>query len=372
VKVHVFDLMPWPYLREPAVFPMPNADYKPELGNLLYKEHFDFLELAEALGFDGISFNEHHFSAYGGIPAPNIIVGALTQRTKKITLGIIGNCLPLRGHPIRIAEEVALLDVISGGRVISGFVRGVPQEFLAYNVDPKESRGRFNEAFDLIIKAWTAEEPFDWDGEFFRYKHVSLWPKPLQKPHPPIVFAGTTAESVEWAAEHNVSLASSFAPTDGLRDTFDYYRTQSQQHGWTPGPENISLQRHIYVAETNAKAREEAEAHLLYFFQTLMAPLGSDTVRNLAAQGLGSARSMEYRKVKERPKLWEMTFDRAQGDGYSIIGDADFVIRELKAQQRALGFGTIMGFFHFGSMPHSLAVKNITLFAKDVLPHVRD
>jgi alkanesulfonate monooxygenase SsuD/methylene tetrahydromethanopterin reductase-like flavin-dependent oxidoreductase (luciferase family) len=370
MKVHVFDLIPWRYLKAPAVFPMPNSEYRPELGHELYKEHFDFLALAETLGYDGISFNEHHFSAYGGIPSPNVIVAALTQRTKTITLGIMGNCLPLRGQPMRIAEEVALLDVISGGRVISGFMRGVPQEFLAYNIDPKESRGRFNEAFELIVKAWTAEEPFDWEGRYFRYRHVSLWPKPLQKPHPPIVFAGTTAESVEWAAEHHVSLASSFAPTSGLADTFDYFRSKSAEHGWTPGPENISLQRHIYVAETNAKAREEAEAHLDYFFQTLMAPLGSDAVRSLATQGLASARSLEYRKG-ERPKLWEMTFDRAQAEGYSIIGDPDHVIRALRAQQRALGFGTIMGFFHFGSMPTALAIKNIELFARAVLPHVR-
>jgi len=372
MKVYVFDLMPWPHLKAPAVFPMPNREYDPALGRVVYKEHFDLLELCDSLGFDAICFNEHHFSPYGGMPSPNLVVAALTQRTRQAKLGIMGNCLPIRGHPIRVAEEVALLDIMSGGRIISGFLRGIPQEFMAYNVDPRDSRERFDEAWDLIVKAWSAEEPFDWEGKYYRYRGVSIWPKPLQKPHPPLVFAGNTAESVEWAAQKKVDLASSMFPTESLRETFDYYRKKCAEAGWSPAPAQISTQRHIYVAETQAKAREEAEPHLLYFWQVLLAQLNSPALLRMRSEGLNSPRSYEYKSARERPKLWELTFDQCQAEGYSIIGDPEYVIGELKAQQKLLGFGTIMGFFHFGSMPHHLAVKNLTLFAGEVLPHVRD
>lgn len=371
MKVYAFDLMPWPHLKAPATFPMPNREYDPERGHRLYREHFDQLALCDTLGFDAICFNEHHMSPYGGMPSPNLIVAAMTQRTERVKLGIMGNCLPIRGHPIRVAEEVALLDVISGGRIISGFLRGIPQEFLAYNVDPRESRERFDEAWDLIIKAWTAEEPFDWEGKYFRYRGVSIWPRPLQRPHPPVVFAGNTAESVEWAARRKVALGSSMFPTESLKGTFDYYRRQCAAHGWTPGEEHITTQRHIYVAESGARAREEAEPHLNYFFQVLMAQFRSERVQQVRNEALNSARSYEYKADGARPKLWELTFDRCQTDGYSIIGDPDHVIGELRAQQQALGFGAIMGFFHFGSMPHDLAEKNLRLFAKEVLPYVR-
>lgn len=371
MKVHIFDLIPWPYLKEPSVFPMPNREYNAELGHLLYKQHFDLLELCDALGFDGVSFNEHHMSPYGGMPSPNVIVAAMTQRTRRVTLGIMGNCLPIRGHPLRVAEEVALLDVISEGRVLSGFMRGIPQEYLAYSVDPRDSRERFDEAWDLIIKAWTADAPFDWDGKYFRYKGVSIWPRPFQKPHPPVAFAGNSAESVEWAARKRVTLASSMFPTESLRGTFDYYRQKCREAGWTPGPEHVITQRHIYVAETSRRAREEAEPHLNYFYQTLLAQLKSETITRVRSEVLNTPRSYDYKTTKERPKLWELTFDQCQAEGYSIVGDPDHVIRQLRYQEKELGFGTMMGFFHFGSMPHQLAEKNVRLFASEVLPHVR-
>ena len=372
MNVYTFDLMPWPHLKGPATFPMPNQEYNPELGHRLYREHFEQLELCDALGFDAICFNEHHFSPYGGMPSPNLIVAALTQRTQRVKLGIMGNCLPIRGHPIRVAEEVALLDVISGGRIISGFLRGIPQEFMAYNVDPTDSRERFDEAWDLIVKAWTEDKPLDWEGKYFHYKGVSIWPKPLQKPHPPLVFAGNTAESVDWAARKKVALASSMFPTESLKETFDYYREKCREHGWAPKPQDISTQRHIYVAETREKAREEAEPHLHYFWQVLLAQLNSPSLLKMRSEALNTSRSYEFKSAGERPKLWELTFDRCQAEGYSIIGDPEYVIRQLRAQQKALGFGTIMGFFHFGSMPHHLAVKNLQLFAREVLPHVRE
>ena len=130
----------------------PNSFYDPELGHPLYNRYLDELELADQLGFDGVCVNEHHQTAYGGMPSPNIMAACLARRTKQAKLVILGNVLPLYDHPQRIAEEIAMLDVITKGRVISGMVVGTGMEYFSYRINPTHARERFHEAHDLIMK----------------------------------------------------------------------------------------------------------------------------------------------------------------------------------------------------------------------------
>ncbi len=148
MKVYAFDLMPWPDLAEPSHYPDSNALFDPVRGQQIYAEHLDQMVLCEEYGFDAVCINEHHAKPYGLMPSPNIVAAALTQRTRRITIGILGNLPALHAHPVRLAEEIAMLDVMSGGRIISGFVRGVPQEYLAFSVPLAESRERLQEAWD--------------------------------------------------------------------------------------------------------------------------------------------------------------------------------------------------------------------------------
>src|SRR5262245_22020371 len=185
MQVYAFDLMPWPHLAEPSYYPDSNRLFDPGLGRQVYDEHFRQMELYEECGYDAVCINEHHAKPYGLMPSPNLIAAVLTQRTKRIKIGIFGNLPALHANPVRLAEEVAMLDVMSGGRIISGFVRGVPQEFLAYSVPLADARPRLTEAWDLIVKAWTERQPFQWRGKYFDYDRVSIWPRPLQEPHPP-------------------------------------------------------------------------------------------------------------------------------------------------------------------------------------------
>src|SRR2546428_5503771 len=129
MQVYAFDLMPWPHLAEASYYPDSNGLYDPALGRTVYDEHFRQMELYEECGYDAICINEHHAKPYGLMPSPNLVAAALTQRTKNIKIGIFGNLPALHANPVRLAEEVAMLDVMSGGRIISGFVRGVPQGF---------------------------------------------------------------------------------------------------------------------------------------------------------------------------------------------------------------------------------------------------
>jgi len=157
MKVYAFDLMPWPYLDEPSYYPDANALYDPVRGQEIYAQHLDQMVLYEEYGFDAICINEHHAKPYGLMPSPNIIAAALTQRTRRIKIGILGNLPALHGHPVRLAEEVAMLDVMSGGRIISGFVRGVPQEYLALGVPLPEARERLRRT----VSEWAREQALD-------------------------------------------------------------------------------------------------------------------------------------------------------------------------------------------------------------------
>ncbi|PYN14305.1 MAG: hypothetical protein DME05_15790 [Candidatus Rokuibacteriota bacterium] len=366
MRVYAFDLMPWPHLTEASYYPDPNRLYDPALGRQVYDEHFRQMELYEECGYDAICINEHHAKPYGLMPSPNLVAAALTQRTKKIKIGIFGNLPALHAHPLRLAEEVAMLDVMSGGRVISGFVRGVPQEFLAYSLPLADARPRMTEAWDLIVKAWTEREPFEWRGKYFNYDRVSIWPRPLQEPHPPIILPADSEEGLEIAASRRVPTGSAYRTVARARAVFDRYRELALKHGWTATPEDCHLVRHVYVAETNARAREEVESHLNYFWQKLL----SYHRGSMALMGQSPKTREQTQRTEELP-LYELDFDLCQKEGMSIVGDPDYVIREIRAQMREVGAGVLVALLQFGSMPHELTMKNIRLFSEKVLPTLK-
>ena len=168
MKFSFFHLMPYPYLPDDfetaydsTSLTYPNANFDPSLGASLYARYLDELEYADQLGFDGIAVNEHHQSAYGLMPSPNLMAAALARRTTRARIMVLGNAIGIRGNPLRVAEEIAMLDLLSGGRVDSGFVRGIGWEYFGHSINPTKSRSRFNEAHDLIIKAWTSDELFE-------------------------------------------------------------------------------------------------------------------------------------------------------------------------------------------------------------------
>src|SRR5215468_5700789 len=360
MKVYGFDLLPWPYLDAPSYYPDANALFDPARGREVYAQHLDQMVMFEEYGFDAICMNEHHAKPYGLMPSPNIIAAALTQRTSRIKIGILGNLPALHGHPVRLAEEIAMLDCMSGGRIISGFVRGVPQEYLALSMPLDDARARLGEAWDLIVKAWTAHEPFEWRGKYFSYDRVSIWPRPLQQPHPPIVLPADSDEGLEIAASRRVPTGSAYRSVGRVRAVFDRYRELARKHGWTPGPEHCHLVRHVYVAETNARAREEAEPHLNYFWQKLL----SYHRGSMALMGQSPpARPAKVERAEDLP-LYEFDFELCQKEGLSIVGDPDYVVREIQAQTRELGVGVLVGLFQFGSLPHASAMKNIQLFGR--------
>ncbi len=243
MDVWLFNILSWPFDVEKIPTPFPGSLFDARLATRIYHEGLAINRRADELGFDGVCFAEHHYGTTAIVPSPNLTAAAMATQTTHARIVLMGNCLPLHAHPVRLAEELAMIDVLSGGRLVSGFLRGGAREYGAYGINIAEGRGRFEEAWDLIIRAWTEDEPFAWQGEFFHYDVVSILPRPLQQPYPRIVMGANSAESIEWAAEHQVTLITSQSPTSQIAETFAYYRRYAQEHcGWTPGPELIGFQ----------------------------------------------------------------------------------------------------------------------------------
>ena len=225
MQFYFFHLMPYPYMPEDYLdrygtswATIPNSLYDPEVGHKLYNDYLDVFELADRLGYDGICVNEHHQTCYGLMPSPNLMAAALARRTTHAKIAILGNAICLRDHPLRVAEEVAMLDVITKGRIISGFVRGVGDEYTAFSMDPTTSRDRFLEAYDLIIRAWTEPGPFSFEGEHYNFRYVNPWPRPYQKPHPPVWMPSQgSQETIEFAAKRKYPYMQVFSPFEVMK-----------------------------------------------------------------------------------------------------------------------------------------------------------
>ena len=379
MRIYNFDLLAYPEvpLNVPGT-PVPSTYFDPEAGCRNYQEHLDEMEYCEELGFEGVVFNEHHYSAYGMMPSPNLIAAALSRGTKRMKIGVLGNILPLRFHPVRVAEEYAMLDCMSGGRLIAGFVRGIPAEYLWYNVKPDESRGRFEEAYEIIMTAWT-QPVWGFHGKFFHLEKCAIWPRPLQQPHPPVWVAARSAESIEWCVKRRIPIAQVYQTTGQIEDTFNYYRKLARDEGWEAGPEGFILTRHIYVDESDQKARASAEPALRYFFTLLNR--GFNQARSQEApslirvrESLYTDRSFSYFREGNRERLdfSSMSWEELDRTGYIIAGNPDTVARKLKEQMDQVGAEHFMGMFHIGNLDHRKVIASLDLFHREVMPQLLD
>jgi alkanesulfonate monooxygenase SsuD/methylene tetrahydromethanopterin reductase-like flavin-dependent oxidoreductase (luciferase family) len=376
MQFYFFHLMPYPYLKpdyleteRSAWVTYSNRYYDPQLGHQLYNRYLDELEYADELGFDGICVNEHHQNAYGLMPSPNVMAAMLARRTKRAKIAILGNALPLRDHPLRVAEEVAMLDVVTGGRIISGFVRGIGCEYHSFSMNPTHSRERFLEAHDLILRAWTEPGPFEFYGKHYRFRYVNVWPRPLQQPHPPIwIPSQGSSETIEWAAERRYPYLQTFNTLAALRKNLGAYREAAQRYGYEASPEQLGWAVPIYVAPTDEEARREAKPHIELFYNQLLRyppeygfPPGYLTERSMVA----------VLQAKVADRQGHRTFEQMNADGYIIAGSPATVRQRLTEAYKEIGYGLLVPFLQFGSLPADLTRRNTELFAREVMPALR-
>src|ERR1051326_3625248 len=188
-----------------GTWPVPTNTFSVEVAERSMATSLAHFELADQLGFDWVTVAEHHYAPMSLTPNPMVMAGALTQRVKNAKIALLGASIPIL-NPVRVAEEFAMLDTLTGGRVIAGMLRGTANEYVTYDVNPAESRARFEEAMDLIVHAWTEPQPFGWQGRYYEYRAISIWPRPVQQPHPPIYMSGSSPESGEFAARNQLKL----------------------------------------------------------------------------------------------------------------------------------------------------------------------
>jgi len=380
MKFVAFHLMPYRPLdleaakaHRSAWVVLPNSFYDPKKGALEYDSYLDQLTYAEQLGFDVIAVNEHHQTAYGMMPAPNLIASALIQRTKKVKVAILGRALPLVNNPVNIAEEFAMLDVLSKGRLITGFVRGIGAEYHSTGVNPAFSHDRFHEAHDLIVKAWTHQGPFEFEGDHYRFRYVNLWPRPYQAPHPPVWIPSMgSRETIVWASDpaRKYPFLVTFSSESAVVRYLNMYKeVAQQQHGYTATSDQLGWAVPLYVADTDERAREEAKAGIETLFNNFL-PMPWEM---LLPPGYTSISSLKV-TLKMRTALGKQKFHSADeliDNGTAVIGSPKTVVDKIKRIQDQTGVGILITMLQFGVMPDHLARRNMEMFAAEVMPKLR-
>jgi alkanesulfonate monooxygenase SsuD/methylene tetrahydromethanopterin reductase-like flavin-dependent oxidoreductase (luciferase family) len=386
VKLYAWHFMAWPYLPpdfderyDSAWVTVPNSLFDPARARGLYQQYIDQLVAADELGFDGMVLNEHHQNVYGLMPAPNLIAAALTQRGTRGRIVVLGNLLPLALRPLRVAEEYAMLDNLSDGRLIAGFAVGAGQEMWNYNLSPSLARERFWEAVDLIDRAWTEDGPFSFEGKHYPLRYVNPWPKPLQQPRPPIwVPGGGSMETVREVARRGYCYF--FSSRSRLAQTVQAAQQLGevlQSEGQAYHPYKMGILLSVHVAETDELARQEAEEGVFYFLHNCLKGHMRRKARNLV-QAPGSTSPASYSQMARR---WDPTrallgdcetWEQVDASGSIFVGAPNTVRERLWEYVRDGRVGHLLIQFHMGNMPHETVLKSQALFAREVMPWLRE
>jgi len=376
MKVTMFHLMPYPPLPDEVIaardsywVTMPNTYYDPKVGHETYNHYLDELELCDELGFDGVAVNEHHQTPYGMMPSPIVAASALARRTKQCKIAILGSAFCLREHPLTLAEEHAMLDNITGGRLITGFVRGVGAEYSVFGVNPVLSHERHYEAHDLVVQAWTKPGPFAFEGKHYHFEYVNVWPRPYQQPHPPIWCPSQGSnETIEWAAhpDRKYLYLQNFNPFSAAVKYLNYYREIARnRYGYDATADQLGFGAPVYIADTDEQAMKEAKPHIEWLFNKGFKMPGG----MFFPPGYTSPASLrQIVTAKSSIMVAQKTIEMLAEQRVIIVGSPDTVIKQLKDCHRQLGFSNYVAMLQFGSMPHAQSVKNIQRFARDVLP----
>ncbi len=386
MKLMWFHLMPYTELpddfrdKHPSVWvDIHSSLFDPRRAHHMYNDFMDELEFAAECGFDAVCVNEHHSNGYGLMPSPNLIASALARRTSDTALCVMGNSLALYNPPTRVAEEFAMIDVISGGRLIAGFPVGTPMDTcFAYGQNPSMLRDRYYEAHDLVLRAWTAPDTFAFNGRFNQQRYVNIWPRPVQKPHPPIwIPGGGSVETWRWCAEmdHVYAYLSYFGYQAG-QATMDGFWGEMDRLGKDRNPYRAGFLQFVGVAESREEAyrlyREPAE----YFYGRCLHVdprfAGAPGYTSEATQRAGVVGQVAQVARMRRFDTLAREMDAIVEKGYVIIGSPDEVAAQLKEVATNLNVGHLMLLMQFGNMGKDLAKYNTQLFAEKVMPQLTE
>lgn len=384
-----------------------NGEYNPRLGADLYNRYLDEQVAAEEAGFDAVMLNEHHSTPFCMGGTVNTEAAILARITDKVKIVLNGNVLPIWDDPLWLAEELATIDMISRGRLVTGWVRGTGRESVAHNAQPPFNWERFQEAHDFIVKAWTTDGPFRWEGEHYDYRYVNPWMRPYQSPHPQIMIPGVVSKNtVKWAAEHRypyLMLSTRLEPT---KLSFDYYREVARENGYEAGPQHIGYLFKVHVEETEELAYEVGKKFLdgpgnifLEGSRGTASPVlqnlpGLTDRKNLLPTGqvgfVAASRGRDASEVAAEnaddkkdaeaapparggpAPAMQADYDTQLENMTIIAGTPETVIPKIRTVLETLRPGTIFFWDGDGAMTHEDSMRSLKLMGSDVLPAVRE
>ena len=386
MKIYLMDLLPYgQHFNEFKAgrfipYPLPGSHCDPKIAARTYEEHFAVWAEMDALGFDGLGLNEHHTTPHGLMVSPNMMAAAAARMTKKLEFLMLGNLLPLH-NPLRIAEELAMADCMSQGRILPGFARGVPREYRVYDVPMSESRARFDEALEIIRKAWT-EDVFSHEGRFWQFKDISIWPRPLQQPHPPIFIPFTgSKETIELAGRHNFNAVLPVGHPGVTQDIVGYFARQLSRNGHALTSDQLCMFTDAYVADNVDAVLKEYGPYYLYFVQTLWHHGSDQSNETLGRSGYVNPASFDYIRPENRPfaqldrgKIRQMNLpdvEKRIKDGHLAFGSPKEVADRLIDMAERMGANRMLLNLNLGALPYDLFLEQVRRFGRDVLPRLQ-
>ena len=355
-----------------------NGDYDAELGAHLYNRYLDEKIYAEEMGFDGLMLNEHHSTPFCMGGAMNVEASILARITKRAKIVLLGNILPIWDDPLWLVEQLSMIDMISHGRLVSGWVRGTGRESVAHNSPPPYNWERFQEAHEFIVKAWTTPGPFRWEGKHYQFRHVNPWVRPYQQPHPQIWLPGVISrDSLMWAARKRIPYIMLSTQLEPTRNAFDLYHETAKEEGYESGPQNLGYLWKVHVDETEELAEQTARKFIQGPSNPFLA--GNEGTNNPALTALPGLTS------RSRVLSTQVFATRQRGGGalaqpyekqiedYTIItGTPKTVIPKIRHVLEYLRPGSVFFWDGDGAMTHDDAMRSLRLMGEEVIPAVRE
>lgn len=343
-----------------------------------YRMYLRLMQHADQMGWDSLLLNEHHQCSTAMSPSPNVLASALAATTERAAIALCGNSLALYNPPIRVAEELAMLDCMSGGRLIAGFVLGTPMDTtFSYGMPPAELRERFEEARQLILRAWTDSEPFSFNGRFNKLRYVNIWPRPIQSPVPIWVPGSGSVETWDLVNRHDYCYGYvSYRGRQFAKPIVNGFWEHADRNGADMNPNRMAFTQLICCAETDADAEKLYSGSVKYFYRNnptaveFATPPGYNTEPSLRA-------SLERAAEQSRDELrkasrGELDFWEYDDLGYIIAGSPERVEQKLRDLVLELRVGQLITSMCIGDMPEEVGVMNNAIFAERVAPKLRN
>jgi alkanesulfonate monooxygenase SsuD/methylene tetrahydromethanopterin reductase-like flavin-dependent oxidoreductase (luciferase family) len=356
----------------------PTSYALPEQVHADYAMYIRLMQRADKAGWDSVLLNEHHQTSFAMSPSPNLIAGALAVTTENAAIALCGNSLALYNPPVRVAEEMAMLDCLSGGRLIAGMVNGTPMDTgFSYGVPPLELRERFEEARQLVTRAWSEPAPFSFNGKYNKLRYVNIWPRPIQE-HLPIWVPGSGSLET-WDMVNRLDYCYgylSFWGKAAAMPVVQGFWDHTERVGADLNPHRMAFTQMICCADTDADAERQYYDAVKYFYlqnpvpKEFNSPPGYTSQESLkASMRRMASQSMDDRRRAQKGELSFWEYDEL---GYIIAGTPERVAQRVRELCEELRLGQLITCMQMGDLPEEVAAHNTDLFGSEVIPRLRD